>query len=293
MKTSLLASIAISSLAFLGGVPAFAASESWEGGPGDWNSANWSPDGVPPGLVGLTGINSDSATFNIGSGTVVVDPYRNLNVINFNTGAGSYTLTGGPLVIGGYGSINFNAINGTNITQTIATPIIAEGLYQQFSINNNSTSPTNVFDITGGFQGAGPGAPALTLGGSNTGANTFSGVISNGGWQNGLYGNNWSGLTSLAKNGTGTWILSAANTFSGTTNISQGTLQLNNSQALQFSQVTVNSANGLAFASGLGNAYVAGLDGGSNQALTDIGNGAVNLTIGFTPQANTDTYTAC
>ena len=57
--------------------------------------------------------------------------------------------------------------------------------------------------------------PTLTLTGTNTGYNTLAPVI----------GDN-SGATSLVKSGTGTWVLTGSNTFSGTTTINAGTLKL-------------------------------------------------------------------
>lgn len=56
----------------------------------------------------------------------------------------------------------------------------------------------------------------LTLGGTNTGANTFGKVIAN----------NTSAATSLVKAGTGRWVLDQANTYNGTTLITDGTLQI-------------------------------------------------------------------
>ena len=59
----------------------------------------------------------------------------------------------------------------------------------------------------------------LTLGGTNTGGNTFAKVI----------GNNTTSATSLTKNGVGTWVLSGANTYTGATTVSAGTLSLTGS----------------------------------------------------------------
>ncbi len=59
------------------------------------------------------------------------------------------------------------------------------------------------------------GLRALTLTGSNTGSNTLAAAIADNG-----------GATSLAKSGTGTWVLTGPNTFTGGTTVSSGTLQI-------------------------------------------------------------------
>jgi autotransporter-associated beta strand protein len=65
-------------------------------------------------------------------------------------------------------------------------------------------------------------AKTLTLDGTNTGSNNITAII----------GDN-TGATSLTKSGTGTWMLSGANTFTGATIINGGTLRLANLAAVQ------------------------------------------------------------
>ncbi len=60
-----------------------------------------------------------------------------------------------------------------------------------------------------------PGPRTLTLAGTNAVANTLASVISNN-----------IGATALIKNGTGTWILSSNNTYSGLTTVNNGVLQI-------------------------------------------------------------------
>ncbi len=62
----------------------------------------------------------------------------------------------------------------------------------------------------------------LTLGGTNTGNNRFGRAISN----------NGSGATTFVKEGAGTWVLSATNTYTGPTSINAGTLFINGSTAV-------------------------------------------------------------
>ncbi|MCY2974219.1 MAG: autotransporter-associated beta strand repeat-containing protein [Planctomycetota bacterium] len=71
---------------------------------------------------------------------------------------------------------------------------------------------------TGATAFSGTTARTLTLTGTSTANNTYAGVLGNG-----------TGGTSLTKTGAGTWILSGANTYTGTTAVNRGTLTLNTS----------------------------------------------------------------
>src|SRR3546814_3928066 len=57
-------------------------------------------------------------------------------------------------------------------------------------------------------------ARTIALGGANTGNNTLAGSIGNAG----------SGVTTLAKNDSGTWVLTGNHSYTGSTNINAGTL---------------------------------------------------------------------
>jgi len=76
-----------------------------------------------------------------------------------------------------------------------------------------------VFTDTGLVTLAGANqARTIALGGTNTGNNTLAGSIGNAG----------SGVTTLAKNDSGTWLLTGTNTYSGPTNVNAGRLILGN-----------------------------------------------------------------
>jgi autotransporter-associated beta strand protein len=93
-----------------------------------------------------------------------------------------------------------------------------------------------------------------------------------------------SGSGGLTKSGTGTLTLFSANTFTGTTNISAGTLLLGNAAALQNS--TLNYTTGtLAFNSGIGTATLGGLSGSKAFTLKNLANAAVALSVGNNNQA--------
>jgi autotransporter-associated beta strand protein len=63
---------------------------------------------------------------------------------------------------------------------------------------------------------SGLGAASLTLTGTNAGANTLAQVLNDSG-----------GATTVTKSGSGTWVLSGPNTYTGTTGVSGGTLLAN------------------------------------------------------------------
>jgi fibronectin-binding autotransporter adhesin len=278
MKYSLLALITTATLCLLADSSSFAATDTWNGGPGSWASgANWSSNPTAPGAVGTT-TNADIAFFTSGSGTVTVDANRNVKSITFDTGAGAYTLGGGPLALSTGGTIALGttgtSFTGTGITETISAPILLENnAFSIYNFTNLSTNASDVLNISGPISnGTVNSGVTLALIGANTGANTVSGSIGNGG--------NLVNLTTAG--GTGNWILSAANTFGGTTAVSGGTLQLNNANAVQDSIVTISLANGLKFGTGIGTFNLAALAGASNEALTDIGGtNGVTLQLGL------------
>ena len=79
--------------------------------------------------------------------------------------------------------------------------------------------------------------------------------------------------------GSGTLILGAANTYSGNTLISSGTLQLANSLALQSTTLDASGGGWLSFG-GLTAAAVGGLTSSGNISLTNTANAGVTLTVG-------------
>ncbi len=107
------------------------------------------------------------------------------------------------------------------------------------------------FSGTGALAFGGSGARSLTLTGTNGGNNTFAPIIGDGS----------GGVTSLNKSGSGTWVLTGANTYAGATTISGGTLKVNGSTAAG-SAVAVNSGGTLA-GSGSVNGTVAINSGGT------------------------------
>jgi fibronectin-binding autotransporter adhesin len=95
---------------------------------------------------------------------------------------------------------------------------------------NASGSGALVF--TSDFSAGGEGAKTLTLTGSNTAGNRIGGAIVN----------SSNGTTSVTKSGPGKWILSGANTYTGRTIVSAGTLALGASNVLNATAISIGTA---------------------------------------------------
>src|SRR5207253_2283201 len=93
------------------------------------------------------------------------------------------------------------------------------------------------------------GIKTLTLSGSNTDANAFNGVISDG-----------AGTLGLIKSGTGSWTLGGTNTFTNGVTINAGTLIINNAGALN---KTAGSESNVTFGPGADSATNLNLNGNS------------------------------
>ena len=100
-----------------------------------------------------------------------------------------------------------------------------------------------------------------------------------------------SGSGGLTKIDSGTLALGVANTYSGSTTISGGVLQLKNAQAAQDSTVSVNVNNGLAFGPGVTAPALGGLAGSGKINLATTDSSAVTLTVGGNNQNTTYTGT--
>ena len=95
---------------------------------------------------------------------------------------------------------------------------IVSGSAATYTVNNNSSQ---AFTINTDLLVGATGARSLTLGGTGTGLSTFGGKIENG-----------SGTVSISKAGSGTWLFSGDNTYTGTTTVSAGDLITTKTAAL-------------------------------------------------------------
>ena len=163
------------------------------------------------------------------------------------------------------------------------------------NFNNNGTGAVT-FAQNLAFSGA-TGARTLALGGTYTGAvNQFSGNIADGPGS----------VVSITKSGAGTWSLSGSNTYTGTTTVSAGTLQVSslaNGLAASSIGASSNAAGNLLLANattlrytGSGHStdrsFTLNVASAGNGAILDAsGTGAINFTNTASPAYGTASQT--
>ncbi|HSI07821.1 MAG TPA: autotransporter-associated beta strand repeat-containing protein [Rariglobus sp.] len=226
---------------------AYGADGIWNGTTdGDWLSiTNWSVNPAPGATTGTT--NGDTATFNNAGGgftAITTDLGRNIKNITFDGPlSAAYTIGtvgGNPLLLTTAGTIK--TTSGVINTQTINAPLQLQGA--TYSFDSSARNASSLLNFGGGITGA-TGSTVLTLTGTNTGSNTVSGVIDNG----------TATTVGISKTGAGTWVLSnTANTYTGPTTISRGTLNvasLANGGANSSIGASSNAASNLVISAGI------------------------------------------
>ncbi|OYW76123.1 MAG: hypothetical protein B7Z37_10245 [Verrucomicrobia bacterium 12-59-8] len=192
----------------------------------------------------LGGANTFTGTVSIQNGSLTVS---SLNSVNGGTPRLTSSSLGAP-IDNASGTI---ALGSLTTTGALIYTGVGEQTDRIFALSGTTgggtivSSGTGALVITSNLSVTGVGSKALTLDGTDTDANEFAGVISN---------FNGSNLTSLVKSGSGTWVISGANTYSGTTSILDGILSVK----------SINSVSGGTASSSLG-------------APTTLANGTVAL----------------
>ena len=226
----------------------------------------------------------------VGSGTWT------LNRAN-NTYGGITTISGGTLSTGPSGTLA-NGVTASTIGQSANTAdklVLDGGKLQYAGTNVTAVSSDRLFTLTvngGGFEASGAntltlagngantvaftgsGARTLALTGTNTGANTFAPIL----------GDGTGGATALTKSGSGQWVLTSANTYSGNTTVSNGTLALSGLGSI------ANSANIVVNRGTTFDVSAVSFTLGGSQSLFGSGtvNGSVNTASGAKVYAGTD-----
>ncbi|MEK7780220.1 MAG: autotransporter-associated beta strand repeat-containing protein [Verrucomicrobiota bacterium] len=228
----------------------------WSGTGADWDLATTSDwlDGVTPSVFN----NSDNVTFNsVGSANPSVNLVGTLApaTVTVDTSANDYTFAGSGQIAGtasltkqSAGVLTLQMANtyaGGTVVNNGTVRIGANNAISAVGSGDVTVNSPGVIDLNGfnntvnGLLGNGTidnqsgGASVLTVGNNDDGG-TFSGVLAN-----------TSGTLALTKIGTGQVTLTAANTYTGPTVVSAGTLQVQHANALGSgaSTVAVNGGN--------------------------------------------------
>jgi autotransporter-associated beta strand protein len=191
------------------------------------------------GTQTLSGMNTYTGSTAIQKGTLSINSISNVN--GGASSLGSVTsVTGGTIHIGG-----------TTTTGTLLYTGTGHSTDRVVNLNGSTggatldASGSGALVFTSAFSATVAGAKTLTLTGSNTSTNRVGGAIVN----------SSSGATSLRKSGTGKWILSGANTYTGATTIDNGQLIINGTNTA--SAVTVNNTGTLGGSGSVGAVTVA------------------------------------
>ncbi len=292
----------------------------------DFNLALSGPISLTNGDLTLAPFNTGASSITVsggitGTGNVFVSDVANNagNVVNFTTApvnnSGTITFnsatvngvavgtnnTGTNTITGGVGS-NVTAITTSAAKNplTISTNALVVNSGGTTLTNANTTS--GVFTVSGGVAGTGNltlnnnssianGITVSTTNVNNIGSITNSGTGTGGTLISSVLGSNVTGLT---QNSAGTLTLSGTNLFIGDTTLTAGTLNLQNTSALQYSVINTNSTAGLltigASAVNTTAITLGGLNGTGSATAGSFGNlalvnlastpAAVNLTIG-------------
>jgi fibronectin-binding autotransporter adhesin len=246
------ASSAPSNLVFAGGTLLYSGAASASTDRGMSVSSPYSATiSVANGVsLSLNGVIAGSGAFSVsGNGTIVL--------AGNNTFTGKTSVTSGALsvltlnkVTAGATSSSLGAptttLNGTIDLGSLsnAGTLIVTGSAQTTDrlINLAGTTGGGVLDqsgsgtllLTGSVTATGAGVKTLTLQGSTFGDAQISGIIAN---------NSASNTTAILKQGSGKWTLSGANTYSGSTKLTQGVLALGGTGALGTGSLTISGGS--------------------------------------------------
>ncbi|GAT34384.1 fibronectin-binding autotransporter adhesin [Terrimicrobium sacchariphilum] len=150
------------------------------------------------GVLTLSGTNTFTGGLKLNAGTVSFSVAGNLS-------SGAVTFGGGSLRF--VGTTGYSAVSKSWVVGTSG------------AIFDLATSDKGYVAYSGTMTFTGSGARTITLSGSSTSSNTSSASM--------VIGDGSGGATSLVKNGSASWNLSGANTYTGSTTVNQGILFIN------------------------------------------------------------------
>lgn len=219
--------------------------------------------------ISNAGANLTDSGVIVGAGSLTKTGFGILTLSGANTFSGGVTLSSGELDINYGGSSSANSAIGVGPLTIAAGTVIDNTSGSDVTLLPNNAQFWNGNFIFGGFGnnlnlGAGPvSLPATCT------VTVFGNTLTVGG--------SISGAGGLTKAGSGTLVLSGANTFAGTLNLTEGTLAIGNDFAIGKGQLNLNGA-----AAG---AVVQSMDGTAHTITNDVnfgGSAGANIIFGGT-----------
>jgi len=191
--------------------------------------------GIGPvsGVTGATAlVDATSGSTFIIEGNIASAGNTSTNNLTINSGAGN----NGSVILSGT-----NTFNGTTVIANGVLSLSNSLALQNSTLNYNNQGGTLDFgSLTAATLGGLSGAQNLTL--NNFSSAALALTVGNNNFSN-YYSGVLSGTGSLTKNGSGTWVLNGANTFTNSVNVSTGVLQLNSSGVISNNAADFVSGN--------------------------------------------------